>query len=371
MRILHIIGGLNRGGAETWLLHTLRHIDRSKYKLDFLVHTDEACAYDEEVRKLGARIFPCLSPSQPFRYGRNFLRILRENGPYDCVHSHVHYFSGYTLALARLGGVPLRIAHSHISDSGAGGGRRGYKFAMDKLLKLCATAGVGVSAVATQSLFGRAWKSDPRWQTSHLGIDLAPFSCPVDSDQARAELGIPKDAFVVGHVGRFFAQKNHTFLLDIAKQVLRKKPHAIFLLVGEGPLRKAIERKAANLGIRENVKFAGIRNDTVRLMKGVMDVFLFPSLYEGFPLVLMEAQAAGLRCFVASTVSDEANVIPQLITRLSLTDDASTWADHITGAPVVVAGHAPEDVMHDFSIEPAINRLCHIYEQGRCSPAIA
>ena len=104
VRILHVVGGLNRGGVETWLFQTLQHVDRSKYHFDFLVHTEQSCAYDDEVRSLGARIIPCLSPSRPVRYARNFLRILREFGPYDCVHSHVHHFSGYVLTLARWAG---------------------------------------------------------------------------------------------------------------------------------------------------------------------------------------------------------------------------------------------------------------------------
>src|SRR5216684_1810019 len=109
MRILHVLGKLDRGGAETWLVQTLRHIDRSKYQFDFLVHTEEPGAYDDEVRALGARIIPCLSPSNPVRYAHNFLRILKEYDPYDCVHSHLHHFSGLPLTLARSAGIPQRV----------------------------------------------------------------------------------------------------------------------------------------------------------------------------------------------------------------------------------------------------------------------
>src|SRR5882762_5528332 len=159
MRILHVLGGLNRGGVETWLVQTLRHIDRTKYQFDFLVHTDQPCPLDAEVRSLGANILPCLSPSDPVGYTRNFWRILRETGPYDCVHSHVHRFSGYVLTLARLAGVPVRIAHSHTAEKEADK-RRFYRRAMSLLLDIGATAGLGVSEKATKDLFGENWKID-------------------------------------------------------------------------------------------------------------------------------------------------------------------------------------------------------------------
>ncbi len=363
MRILHVIGGLNRGGAETWLVQTLRHIDRTKYQFDFLVHTEQPCAYDDEVRSLGARIIACLSPSDPVRYTRNFLRILRETGPYDCVHSHVHRFSGYVLTLARLAGVRVRITHSHTTDKERENRRQFYRLAMTNLLKIGATAGLAVSDKAAASLFGENWKTDPKWRVSHLGIDLEPFARPVDSHKLRAELGIPVQAFVIGHVGRFAPPKNHTFLLDIAKHVCATNVEAIFVLVGDGPFRNAMEIKAEKLGISQHVKFAGNRDDVAQLMKGVMDVFLFPSLYEGFPLALLEAQAAGLRCFITDTISAETDILPQLVTRLSLEDSAGAWAESVNrGQPSTERCFQP-DAMRDFSIDAAVSRLCNVYDE--------
>ena len=362
MRILHVLGGLNRGGAETWLVHILRHIDRAKYQFDFLVHTSKPCAYDNEVRSLGARIIPCLSHSDPVRYSRNFLRILREMGPYDCVHSHVHRFSGYVLTLARLAGVPIRIAHSHTAEKEADK-RRFYQRAMSLLLDIGATAGLGVSEKATKDLFGENWKIDTRWRVSHLGIDLEPFCCPVDSHRVRAEFGIPEHAFVVGHVGGFLPVKNHTFLLDVAKHVCAANPEANFVFVGDGPLRSAMEIKAEKLGIARHTRFIGVRDDVVRLMKGLMNVFLFPSLHEGFPVALMEAQAAGLRCFIADTISSEIDILPALITRLSLADGACAWAASLLKGPPLAQTSFPPDAMHDFSVDAATRRLCSVYDQ--------
>jgi glycosyltransferase involved in cell wall biosynthesis len=256
----------------------------------------------------------------------------------------------------------MRISHSHL-DTQRNNGRKSYRFVMTTLLRTSATAGLAVSCPAAKSLFGENWETDPRWRVSHLGIDLKPFSCPVDSSKARTELGIPEHAFVVGHVGRFSPQKNHTFLLDIAKQVCAMSADAVFILVGDGPFRRAMELKAEHLGISRNIIFAGIRDDTVRLMKGVMDVFLFPSLYEGFPLVLIEAQAAGLPCFIADTISSEADIVPQLVVRLSLADSAQTWAESVVKAASRPARVNLLDAMYDFSVDAAVSRLCRVYDE--------
>lgn len=364
MRILHVLGGLNRGGAETWLVQILRHIDRSKYQFDFLVHTDQRCAYDDEVRALGADIISCPRPTNPLRYTRSLLQILREHGPYDCVHSHVHRFSGYVLTMARLAGVHSRIAHSHLSDTQNLNRRQLYHAAMANLLRLNATTGLAVSEKAATSLFGENWKSNPRWRISHLGVDLQPFCDAVDRRQLRAELGIPEHAFVVGHVGRFCEQKNHTFLLDIAERVCAIKTGAIFLLIGDGPLRKDMEAKAEALGISQQVRFIGLRDDVVRLMTGAMDVFLLPSLYEGFPMVLIEAQAAGLRCFLADTIAPETDILSHLVTRLSLHDAASTWAHSITEERLPADRTPQADAMQHFSIDAAVSRLCSVYDES-------
>jgi glycosyltransferase involved in cell wall biosynthesis len=254
----------------------------------------------------------------------------------------------------------MRISHSHTSEEN--NGRQFYRFAMGNLLKVGATAGLAVSNKAAESLFGENWEADPRWRVCHIGIDLEPLSRPVDRSKIRAELDIPEHAFVVGHVGRFVALKNHIFILELAEQVCLLNSDARFVLVGDGPLRNAMERKAKNLGISQNIIFTGVRSDVERLMKGVMDVFLLPSFYEGFPLVLLEAQAAGLPCFIADTISSETDIVPRLVTRLSLADSAQRWAEFVVAAEPQPEKVFSPDVMRDFGIEAAVNRLCRVYD---------
>jgi glycosyltransferase involved in cell wall biosynthesis len=365
MRILHIVGGLDRGGAETWLVQVLRHIDRAKYQFDFLVHTEKPSAYDDEVRSLGAEVIPCLTPSNPARYARNFLRILRKNGPYDCVHSHPHHFSGVTLTLAQLGGVRIRIAHSHldsrVTETQTGVIRQLYLHVAGKLLYGSATAGLAVSTEAAASLFGEDWESDPRWRLLPLGIELDPFRVPVDGKMVRADLQIPPDAYVVGHVGRFSEQKNHIFLMEIARQACVMRPDAIFLLVGDGPLRRDMEARAKEFRIDHQLRFVGVRGDVPRLMKGAMDVFLFPSLYEGFGIVLLEAQAAGLRCVISDVITREVDTLPGLVQRVPLSESASTWARLLLNGEK--KAESPDwEMMQPHGIDVTVMRLCSVYD---------
>jgi len=329
MRILHVLGTLDRGGVETWLLQVLRHIDRQKYQMDFLVHTTEKGAYDDEVRALGAQIIPCLRPSRPALYAKNFFSIIREYGPYDVVHSHVHHYSGYVLALAALCGVPVRIAHSHSDtrsvDSSAGLGRRMYLNAMKALMRIAGTCGLAVSTEAGKELFGTG-RQALAWRLQALGIDFLPFEVEVDKRQMRSALGIPVNALVVGHVGRFSQPKNHAFLVEIAREVISRRETVVFLLVGDGELRLAIQDKVRRYSLDKNFIFTGPRSDVPLLMKGAMDVLLFPSLHEGFPLALLEAQAAGLKCLIADNISKEADILPTLVRRAALQQPANGWA---------------------------------------------
>ncbi|MHB1035279.1 MAG: glycosyltransferase [Pirellulales bacterium] len=333
VRILHVVGGMDRGGVETWLMHVLRHVDRSRLAMDFLVHRQGACAYDEEIRGTGSRILVCPRPRRLWAYARNFTRILRDCGPYEVVHSHVHHFSGYTLGLAERAGVPVRIAQSHNDTTGVeadcGLLRRLYLSWMRRLVVRHSTVRIGVSRRAAAALFGPSWRDDAGCRLLYYGIDFAPFRRQVDAVAIRRELGIPGDALVLGHVGRFFEQKNHAFLVDVFAEVAKQEPRARLLLVGEGPLRPRIESRIAALGLKDRVVLTGSRPDVDRLMLGAMDVFLFPSLWEGLGLVYVEAQAAGLPCVIADVVPEEADVVAPLVRRMSVDESAASWAEAV------------------------------------------
>ena len=369
-RILHVVGGMNRGGIETWLMHVLRHIDRDRFQMDFLVHTAEPCPYDDEVRSLGSKIIPCLDSSKPWLYANNFKRILREYGPYDIVHSHVHHFSGYVLWLAKQAGISVRIAHSHNDTSSAeakaGLYRRLYLTLMEWWIARYATVGFGCSRKAIADLFSPSWEKDQRWQCLYYGIDLKPFREPVDARTIRAELGIPADAFVISHVGRFVAQKNHLFLLEIAAEVAKREPKMRMLLLGEGSLRPEIEQKAIELELGDRIIFAGNRSDVPRLMLGAMDAFILPSLHEGLPVVGIEAQAADLPFILSDIITEEVDRVKPLIHRISLSQPASVWAQEILLVKNKISNISQADSLailenSKFNIACSVDSLTKIY----------
>lgn len=372
IRILHVVGGMVRAGTETWLMHILRNIDRNAFQMDFLVHTNQECDYDAEIRALGSKVIPCLNSSQPWLYARNFSRILRENEPYDIVHSHVHHFSGLVLWLAKRAGIPVRIAHSHLDssvvESNSGLKRSFYTGLSKALIGKSATVGLGCSKYAAIDLFGKNCQTDSRWQVLYCGIDLAPFAQTVDSQSIRSELGIPEDAFVIGHVGRFEEQKNHKFLIEIASEIAKQEALFRLVLLGEGKLRQQIEQKVIQLGLDEKVIFAGTRSDIPRLMLGAMDVLLFPSLYEGLPVVGLEAQAAELPLVISDVVSPELDQAKWLIHRLNLSQPASVWAQtvlSIRDRKSKVAYSNKSNVLESsqFNIRQSKHKLTNIYEK--------
>jgi glycosyltransferase involved in cell wall biosynthesis len=370
IRVLHIVGGMTRGGVETWLMHVLRNIDHTQFQLDIVVHVIEPQAYDDEVRALGSTIIPCPYTSNPLTYERNFKRILRENGPYDIVHSHVHNYSGWILRVSSRAGVSGRIAHSHNDTSGlkaqANPVRLAYLNFTEQLIRQHATCGLACSQQAAAALFGPDWESDPRWNVLYYGIDLTPFHEQVDPAEVRHELGIPADAFVVGHIGRFVEQKNHQFLIEIASEIYRRDQQFRLVLIGDGPLRPTIEQLVKERGLSNHVIFTGLRSDVPRVMKGAMDVFTLPSLFEGLGIVLIEAQAAGLPCIITDTLPFEADVVKPLMTRLPLSHSASVWADAILAhqgtAPISDPGEALATVEDSpFNIQMSVKRLMEIY----------
>lgn len=374
-RVLNVVGGLNRGGAETWMIQVLHQMKATGIQLDFLVHRDGPFHYQAEAEALGARVIVCRGLRFPPLYALNLMRVLRKYGPYQVIHSHNHYFSGITLLVAAIAGVPVRVVQSHLDtrqvDAQAGTCRRIYTGVMKRLIWSCATVGTAVSRRAADALFPPDWRRHRKWRVMLLGIDPAPFESPVNGELLRRELGIPAGVTVVGHVGRFEVQKNHTFLLRIAAEYLKRAPETIFLLVGDGPIRRSIEAEARDLGIAGQICFAGIRQDVPALMRGVMDVFVLPSLFEGLPLVLLETQAAGLPCLISDSTAEETDVVPLLMHRESLASSAASWATRLRALTEMQAGSRspgyPELVRIDRSVMglmecysvPNIKDKCH------------
>lgn len=333
IRILHVVGRMDRGGVETWLMQILRNIDRSRFQMDFLVHTAKPGAYDEEIEALGSRVIPCLGARRPWVYATNLQRCLSVEGPYDIVHSHVDAFSGYVLMLAERAGVASRIAHSHSNTIRkrivAGTTRRAYLKLTDRGIRRYATLGLAASAQAAEALFGPDWEDHPGRRLLYYGCDLAPFREHVNRAEVRSEFGIRPDNMVAGHVGRFSEPKNHGFFVDVAAEISRLEPRSRFLLIGDGELRSSIEQKIHASALMSRFVLAGTRSDVPRLMLGAMDVLLFPSLWEGLPMTVIESQAAELPFVGSTAVPEEAVVAPWLVRRMRLEEPIHYWAEAV------------------------------------------
>jgi len=335
VKILHVLFKLEAGGVQIWLMHVLKNLDRQRFQMDFWVSSRDKGLFEDEATALGAKILVCPYPSWPWSFAANFFSLLQEHGPYQIIHTHLR-LSGYILCLARIAGIPVRIHHC-ANDETLGKTQVNWQrlislWMSHRLIRQFATQGLAASQVAAAGPFGPGWQSDSRWRIFPYGIDLSPFTSSVNRQKVRRELGLAESAFVMGHVGRFHPQKNHSFLIDIAAEVCRLLPEAHLLLVGDGKLQRAMEEKVARLGLKRRVTFTGIRRDIPELMSGAMDCFLFPSLFEGLPLVLLEAQAAGLPCLVSDTISEEVVAIPELVQRVALTESPQRWADAVLAA---------------------------------------
>jgi glycosyltransferase involved in cell wall biosynthesis len=338
IRVLHVVGSLNRGGIETWLMHVARHIDRNRFSIDFLVSNRSRSPLEKEIEELGCDIHTCMAHSQPLRYAYNLRRILRSEA-YDIVHSHLHHLNGLVALVAATSGVPVRIAQSHFDISGeqaeaAGFNTTRYRLAR-RLTRGFATGCLGCSLAAGQALFGRDWQVRPNSRVILCGIDLQPFRAGSDGNALRRSLGISPGAVVIGHVGRFVPQKNHSFFMDIAKEYTRLDRQVHFLLVGDGPLLAETKARAATSLMADRFHFTGARADVPNLMLNAMDCFLFPSHFEGAPIALVEAQAAGLPCIFSDVIARETDICPDILWRTSLKSSPREWAQTIRRALLI------------------------------------
>ncbi|UVI31523.1 glycosyltransferase family 1 protein [Paenibacillus spongiae] len=315
---------MNRGGLETMLMNYYRKIDRSQVQFDFMVHRNERGHYDDEIERLGGKIYrmPAIRPGQYRNYFGKLDAFFIDHPDYQVVHSHINENSGFVLRAAKKAGIPCRIAHSHLSDN-----------RLDMKLPFRIYARMNMSGHPNH--YFACSKNAGKWLFGHSqNVTILNNAVNVEDfqynesirEEIQAELGV-EGRFVMGHIGRFYKQKNHTFLLDIFKAVHMKNPKSVLVLVGEGQLRATMEKKAAKLGLTDHVKFLGVRKDIARLLQG-FDIFLLPSLFEGLPVVLVEAQAAGLMSVVSDTITREADVTGR-VEFVGLKQSPEEWAERI------------------------------------------
>lgn len=325
-RILHVVGAMNRAGTETMLMNIYRSIDRNKIQFDFISYSQEDAHYDQEIKELGGRVFKLYKTTSI----SELVNIIKTFGPYEAVHSHTLFHCGIANIAATIAGVKTRIAHAHTTlDRSDSLIRKLYIATMRRIICSFSTHLLACSNQAGSYLFGKQRLEKNNYKYFPNLIDYRPF-LRIDSvkvNKLRSDLSLG-NRVVIGHIGRFIEAKNHSFLLLILKSLLEKNNEVILLLVGDGDLRRDIELRAKQLGILEHIRFTGVQSDIPTILH-CMDVFVFPSIYEGLGLVLLEAQASGLPCIVSEAIQPEADLNLGLMRRLSLTDEVSEWAEII------------------------------------------
>lgn len=309
MRVAQVLNRMDSGGIEAVVMNYYRHIDRNKVQFDFYFAAASTFPQREELECLGAGIYPIPSYSHPLAYHRALYKAFK-NQKYKVVHAHLSTMSLFALFPAWRAGVPVRICHNHSTACWGEGKKTLLKYILRPFNKLFATVWFACGEDAGRWMYGDRAFDEGKVCVMPNAIDTEKFAFdPAARTQLRQDLGIPQEALVVGHVGRFTYAKNHSFLVQVFALLKQQSPDAKLLLVGEGELKQQIKEKVAKLGLQDDVIFAGTRSDVAKLYS-VMDVFCLPSWYEGFGLVALEAQANGLPCCLSTKISAEVILRP-------------------------------------------------------------
>lgn len=333
IRVLMLFTILNRGGAETMVMNYYRHIDRSRLQFDFVVHREERGAYEDEIEQLGGRIYRMM-PLRPWTFGqykRQVRQFFDEHPEYRIIHGQCSESGFFFYKEASKRGIPHIIAHAHSSHVPFDMKlivRTWFKHKMRPYL----TGGFACGKEAAEWLFGKRMANKAIILPN--AIDTIQFNYSEEKREKKRELlGIAKDQLVICHVGSFVKAKNHTFILDVFCRLHQKNPGTLLLLIGDGELKSEIMKKSNHLSLNNAVIFLGVRDDVNELMM-VSDVFLFPSIHEGLPMSLVEAQCSGLSCIVSEGIPQEA-CLTDIITRLSLYSKLEDWANTIIQQSVI------------------------------------
>jgi len=328
IRVLHVLGTTNIGGAESRVMELYRAMDREAVQFDFLVHTDACGHYNREILGLGGKIYrvPRFKVYNYFAYKKALQKFFKEHSEYAVVHGHMTSTAAIYLPIAKNAGIPMAIAHAR-----SAGVDKGVKGVLTKILRLplkyradhCFTC----SLEAGIAVFGKGWVKKGKVWTIPNAIDARRFQYKEEiRNQVRGELGL-SGKFVIGHVGSFRFMKNHAYLVKIFEECHKRCTNAVLVLIGTGELEQETKDLVKSFGLEEQVLFLGNQPEVERYYQA-FDYFVFPSIFEGLPGSVAEAQAAGLHCLVSDKVTKEA-ALTELVSFKSIKESAVKWAEEI------------------------------------------
>lgn len=340
IKVLYFVDRMLRGGIQTFVIENMKHIDKEKIQIDYLL-LDDGKKYELEdtLKEMGSNVYKLdgvwlRKPTDYFNYLKKIDSFFKEHHNYKVVHLHSSSKNFYILKSAKKYGIPVRIAHSHnIGFQSKSKIQILIGNLCKPLLKRYATDYFACSKIAGKWLFGNKEVNKNNVKVIHNAVDLEKFKYNEEKrNQLRKELNI-EDKIVIGHVGRFTQQKNHMFLIDIFYEIYKKNNNYVMLLIGAGEKEKQIKDRVQNLGIERNVLFLGFK-DNVNDYMSCMDIFLFPSSYEGLGIVLIEAQATGMKCFTSKDVVPKEAQVTKLLKYISLNDSPDKWANEILSVDI-------------------------------------
>ncbi len=334
IRVLQIVGRMDRGGIENFVMNIYRNIDREKVQFDFLCHYGREAAFNDEIRSMGGMIYemPAIRDEthvyywKLFEYIRGLNKFFKEHKEYKIIHGQMTNTASIYMPIAKKYGVTTRIAHSHNSH-----GKVGMLGVVTDILKKpvfkYATDLFACSEAAAKYFYPENYIKAGKVKVVPNAVDAGKFRFdPEKRQKMRAEFGV-EDNLVIGCVGRFRTEKNQVFLLGVLKEALKTEPTTVLLFAGDGPLEDDCKQKAAEMGLADKCIFLGMRSDVPDVMQA-MDVLAMPSLFEGLPVTGIEAQAGGLSVIASTGIPDEMNVI-DMVEFIGLEDGVNVWAEKL------------------------------------------
>ena len=366
IRILNLFTIMNRGGAETMVMNYYRNIDRTKVQFDFMVHRKEEGAYDDEIESLGGKIYrmPAIRPWSDASYRKEIRKFYAEHKEYRIIHSHMSELGYYDFSEAERAGIPIRICHAHNRPYGIDL-KTPFRWYYKRRIMPHITHMFMCGEESGEWLFGKKNKDKFIQLNNAIDAEKYTYNC-VKRQEIRETFGISENQIVVGHVGRFDPQKNHKFIIDIFAEVQKQDKNAVLLLVGDdkSAIGKEIHQKVEQLGL-QNVIFTGVRSDVSDLMQA-MDVFLFPSLFEGLSVASVEAQAAGLPVLISDGVPIECKKT-NLVRQINLKSGATVWAEAVINAAKIQRKNTFEEIKNaGFDIKENVLKLQEFYIKVSC-----
>jgi glycosyltransferase EpsF len=369
IKVLHIFKNMNRGGAETFIMNVFRNIDREKIQFDFLCTSNEEGSYFNEIRNLGGNIYTISYPSNKhlIRNIKEIVEVIKKNGGYDVIHIPLMFYSSVVCLAAWISRVPKIIVHSHNASESQKNTifRKIYRLISRIIINIFATDKMSCGEKARDFLFGNAEKIKKQTIIINNAIDVDKFKnvTTQEVNKLKEELNIVMEELIIGNVARFSEQKNHLFFLKLAKYFKKNNINAKIILVGDGELKEEFEEQIRKENIIEYFILAGIRTD-IQIFMNMFDVFLMPSLYEGFPVTVVESLASGTPCILSNNISNEVALIKNMVSFLDLNCDLKIWYNNIID---MKNNHYDKNKIKEelngkgFTIESSVNILEKVY----------